>query len=409
MDWIEEKLDNWKQKMKNYSLWKALAFYLIMAVVITLAAAGFTMKICGNWKNAILEFNGITEDYHYMEDGVFCLTFEYGEHGVIFTREVKSLGASDKRLYKALGVIQVGCIPFYTVGAILLVSILYYKNKLKEPIFLMEEEMMLIRRNDLSVSCWYGSADEMGEICRIMDQMRLSMLDNQQNMWGLMEEQRKINEAFAHDLRTPLTVISGYVEMLSQYYEKGQMDEGKRTEILLAIQKQVRRLQEFSETMKAVQGFETLELKKEWHTGEELKKEICNMVEGLKTESGLHISESVKGDLSDLCYDENVIMEVLGNLLSNAIRYAQRQIIILAERLEDTLFIYVKDDGRGMTAEELYKADSPYYTDKGGGDASHLGLGLTICKILCKKHGGRMTLANSVEGGAIVCAQFFIG
>ena len=39
-------------------------------------------------------------------------------------------------------------------------------------------------------------------------------------MWELLEEQRKINAAFAHDLRTPLTVIAGYVDMLTEYYPK---------------------------------------------------------------------------------------------------------------------------------------------------------------------------------------------
>lgn len=93
------------------------------------------------------------------------------------------------------------------------------------------------------------------------------------------------------------------------------------------------------------------------------------------------------------------------------------------EQREESLFLYVKDDGRGMTREELYRADSPYYSDKtrvsenqwqddGTGKAKqdvHFGLGLTICKILCKKHGGSIGFSNSMEGGAIVCAEFFVG
>lgn len=132
---------------------------------------------------------------------------------------------------------------------------------------------------------------------------------------------------------------------------------------------------------------------------------------------------SVKSCDSDLYYDENVVMEVLGNLLSNALRYGKKNIEILAEKQEEKLFLYVKDDGRGMTKEELYKADSPYYTDKtkneqeqGGNDDVlykkqniHFGLGLTICKILCKKHGGNLSFCNSVDGGVIVCAEFFAG
>ena len=115
--------------------------------------------------------------------------------------------------------------------------------------------------------------------------------------------------------------------------------------------------------------------------------------------------------LSDsLFYDEDVVMEVFGNLLSNAIRYARHKIQVLAKQREDMLCLYVKDDGRGMTSEELSKAVSPYYSDKkqveNDEGEPHFGLGLTICRMLCKKHGGDLSLSNSIEGGAVVCAEF---
>lgn len=419
MDWIEGLLEKWKNRTKNYSLWKSLAAYLVLAIGFTVIAAGMTVMVCRSWQNVIRRVNGITEDYNYIEDGDFVLYYKADNAVILSAHDVISLKRSDERLYKALGLVQLLCIPIYSAGAILLVSFLYYRNKLKEPVFLLKAEMQAIRRNDLSFSCRYDSADEMGDICKAMDLMRLSLIENQQSMWELLEEQRKINAAFAHDLRTPLTVINGYMEMLLVHYDSRKVNKDRLMEIFTSIQKQTKRIQIFSETMKEIHGFEALEVQKKAYRKNELAEEVHNLAEGITQGRGLSTAISMDISSERLYYDETVVMEVLGNLLSNAVRYARERIEILIRQEEEYLSLYVKDDGRGMTAEELYKADSPYYTDKAGEESRdgidradsrdiHFGLGLTICKILCKKHGGELTLSNSVEGGAIVCARFFV-
>lgn len=421
MDWIEEQIERLQEKVKKISLQKALVIYLVGAILITLAAVWMTNEICNNWKNVILGLNNMDSGYYYIGDGRFVIDKDEQGNVVRTQRDIVNVSQRDDRLWTILSAIQIFCIPVYSVAAIILVSGIYYRNKLKEPIFLLKKEMEAIKRNDLSFSCYYDNTDEMGDICRTMDSMRKAVLDNQKSMWELMEEQRKINGAFAHDIRTPLTVIIGYTQMLSEYYKSGQIDDTMLLGTLDAIEKQAVRMQDFSETMKEIHGFEMLEVSQKNHTISELYQEINSFAEGLKAENVPHISVTVKGMDETLYYDENIIMEVLSNLLSNALRYGKEQVEVLAEHQQDWLYLYVKDDGRGMTREELYKADSPYYSDKhmkeedaplDAGQTGrlkqrgHMGLGLTICKILCKKHGGLISFSNSMEGGAIICAQF---
>lgn len=423
MDWIDELFTKWKRKLKNFSLRKAMMVYLIIAVFLVVLACSVTWEICSNWKNVIRQVNELGDDYRYVGDGAFVLYFESKGDGIVLqtSSDVVNLNKADTILWTVLSVISIWCIPVYSLAAIFLVSVLYYKNRLKEPVSLLKAEMEAIKRNDLSFSCFYDNGDEMGDICKTMDSMRKAIVDNQKNMWELMEEQRKINAAFAHDLRTPLTVISGYVDMLMEYYPRGQVSEEKMMESLASIHGQTVRLKIFSDTMKEIDSFEVLEVKKKKYIAEELEKDIRNFAMGLESGDTPSISVSVRFDGKMIYCDENIIMEVLGNLLSNAMRYGKNKIEILAEQQEDRLFLYVKDDGRGMTREELYKADSPYYTDKTKVEKNrwqqaektvqnvHFGLGLTICKVLCKKHGGSISFSNSVEGGAIVCAEFFVG
>lgn len=425
MDWIDGLLEKWKREIADLSLRKAMVVYLVVAILLTLAACAVTWQICNSWKEVIRQVNGIEEDYQYVSDGAFALYYEGGDNIVVRGMDMLSLEKEDTMLWNILSTVELLCIPVYSLCAVLAVSAIYYRNKLREPISLLKLEMEAIKRDDLSFSCFYDSADEMGDICKTMDTMRKKVVDNQKNLWELMEEQRKVNAAFAHDLRTPLTVISGYADMLMEYYPKGQISEEKMMEIFSAVHGQADRMRSFTETMKEMQSFEVLEVSKKRHTAADLEEDIRSITTGLENENTPVISVSTKISRQEIYYDENVVMEVLGNLLSNALRYGRKKIEILAEQQNDNLFLYVKDDGRGLTGEELYKADSPFYSDKTKEEGEktlsqrdgavkeegnmHFGIGLTICKILCKKHGGGISFSNSVEGGAIVCAEFFVG
>lgn len=423
MDWVDERLEKLKKKLGNFSLRKSMILYLFIAILMTVAACAVTLDICINWKETVRLVNDIDSDYRYIGDGAFVLYFENdGKSIVIREKDMRNLKKEDTYLWNVLSAIQIFCVPVYSVGAIFMVTILYYRNKLREPISLLKTEMELIKCNDLSFSCFYDNGDEMGDICKTMDIMRKAVVDNQKNMLELMEEQRKVNAAFAHDLRTPLTVISGYADMLIEYYPEGKLGDEKIIEIFTLIREQAVRLKVFSETMKQIDSFEVLKVQKKKCRMLDLEKDIKNFIKGLENENTPKILFSSKAFMREIYCDENIIMEVLGNLLSNAMRYGNKKIEILMEQREDRLFLYVKDDGRGMTREELYRADSPYYSDKTRSSENqweddgtektkqdvHFGLGLTICKILCKKHGGSIGFSNSVEGGAIVCAEFFV-
>ena len=60
----------------------------------------------------------------------------------------------------------------------------------------------------------YDNKDELGQLCASIEIMRTTIEDNFSKMWRQVEERKALNAAFAHDLRTPLTVLKGYNEML---------------------------------------------------------------------------------------------------------------------------------------------------------------------------------------------------
>lgn len=183
-------------------------------------------------------------------------------------------------------------------------------------------------------------------------------------------------------------------------------------EILKTMQEQLGRLKNFGGTMKEIHSME--------ERAPQLKKIPLSLLydktretaAALEETGGMEIEVKLKGNpAAELLADEFFVLEVAENLLSNALRYADKKIEVLleAEREGGPLRLYVKDDGRGFSKEELTKAVSPYYREKtedDGQDSSHFGIGLSISALLCKKHGGELELANSIHGGAIVCAVF---
>ncbi|GJM71848.1 hypothetical protein HMSSN036_40640 [Paenibacillus macerans] len=98
---------------------------------------------------------------------------------------------------------QIATIPVYFGGGILLAAFLFYRNKLKKPIALINRSARKIAESDLDFSLRYDSKDEMGKLCASLETMRQALEENNRSMWRMMEEHRRLNAAFAHDLRTP--------------------------------------------------------------------------------------------------------------------------------------------------------------------------------------------------------------
>ena len=101
---------------------------------------------------------------------------------------------------------------------------------------------------NFTVQC--GKDDELGQLCRAFEVMRSTLEANFLEMWRQMDERKRLNGAFAHDLRTPLTIIKGYSEML----EANKDSQVANT--ALTISNQVSRLEHYADSMSRLQRLE---------------------------------------------------------------------------------------------------------------------------------------------------------
>lgn len=98
-------------------------------------------------------------------------------------------------------------------------------------------------------------------------------------------------------------------------------------------------------------------------------------------------------------HELNVLFEIAENLISNAVRFAKQTISVNLSFSGDMLHLEVTDDGSGFPAGLLKNGIQPF--QKGNEDAEHFGMGLYLCDLLCKKHGGFLEIKNCGQGAFV--------
>lgn len=306
----------------------------------------------------------------------------------------------DRSLMVVFSVIGAAAIPVCYITAIILCAIFFYRRKLKQPIAILDAASEKIARNELDFSITYDSRDEMGRLCDSFEKMRGALDENNRHTWRQMEERKRLNAAFSHDLRTPLTVLKGHMDMLYSSAVSGELPSDTTVDEIKSMRTHISRLENYVDVMAKLQRLEDLQVTRSPTNREAFLAALKDSAEILTGGKTLLFSATGGGETINI--DSEIVMQVYENLLSNALRYAKSAIEITVAVEETSLTILVADDGPGFSPKDLEKATAPFYKSKSGSNDGHLGLGLNICETLCKHHGGSVSLMNSPTGGRVV-------
>jgi len=209
--------------------------------------------------------------------------------------------------------------------------------------------------------------------------------------------------SISHELKTPLTSINMFVEMLLlKLYE----DEADTEEYLHVIQKECNRLirlvdrvLDFSKIENGKMGFH--------YKQESVSEVVLSTVEIFQVqlvENECEITMNLTDNLPQLQIDRDAISEVLLNLLSNAVKYSleEKRVIINAQTVNDYVVIEVIDNGIGIPEHHQKKIFEPFYrvNDSLSKDAEGTGLGLAYVKYIAEAHGGKVMVQSEVGHGS---------
>ena len=194
------------------------------------------------------------------------------------------------------------------------------------------------------------------------------------------------------------------------------MSEEKLLSTLKLMSQHLGRLEDYTKTMRQIRSFEDIEPEREEQSLARLAEKIGEVSAPLNAVGAIRITVDAAKDPSEerIWLDDSLFLEVLENLLSNALRYAKSRVEIFLdyERGNGMLFLYVHDDGSGFDEKELGSAVEPYFrgrAEDAADEEKHFGIGLHICRVIAKKHGGVLNVANGMDGGAFVSVSFFCG
>lgn len=283
--------------------------------------------------------------------------------------------------------------------------ILFYRKKLRIPLRVLLEASNLISENDLTFEITYESKDEMGHLCKEFEKMRRELVNNKKKMWNLIEDERTLRSAIAHDIRTPVALVKGNLEIIDEFFPLHKLSEEKVVEIVTKTIQHVEHLEHFVDMMKYLNSIVDMEPGYEKMTYKALAKKVYEIQKALCEKS----KKDFKFEHNDVdCImkvDSVFVIEVEENLLTNALRYAQNKVTISLEMAGDYLELVVEDDGPGFqeVPQKLLQAYCKRKEEKGD---VHYGLGLYISKSLCSAHRGELRLENMEHGGARAIARF---
>jgi two-component system sensor histidine kinase KdpD len=212
--------------------------------------------------------------------------------------------------------------------------------------------------------------------------------------------QAALLNSISHDLRTPLVAITGALSALNE--DDGSLDEVTRRSLVENACGEADRLNRLVGNLLNMTRIESgaLKLAREPCDISDLVGSALEIVEGRL--SGRRVGVSIPPDLPLVNLDFVLIVQVLVNLLDNAIKYSPdgQLIEVSVCREEDKVQIMIADRGSGIPPEDLERVFDKFYRVQRSGNISGTGLGLSICKGIVEAHGGNIRADNRMGGGA---------
>jgi PAS domain S-box-containing protein len=205
----------------------------------------------------------------------------------------------------------------------------------------------------------------------------------------------------AHELRSPLTSVKGFSSTLLHRWDR--FGDEQKLHMLTTINADADRVTRLIGELLDVSRIEAgrLELRRQMIDLPYLAGEVAERFRLTHNEHTLETS--FPPDFPDVYADRDKLEQVLTNLVENAVKYSDGGTVTIAgEVTDDHVEVGVRDQGEGMTADQLPLIFSKFYRRGGHGAPSGTGLGLYISKGLVEAHGGRVWATSQPEHGTEV-------
>lgn len=273
---------------------------------------------------------------------------------------------------------------------------------LSRPLLKMQQATRKIAAGDLETRLDINSNDEMGSLAHAINDLAV-------DLQRYRDTRQEFFANISHELRTPITYLEGYSQVLQQeLYETVE----EKNKYLGIIHDEALRLQHLVEDLfdlsKMEEGKINLEL--DWVNMSDLTQQAVLKVELKAREKSLSLKYKENGMMKKIRGDKKRMEQIILNLLENAVRYTEKgEINVSLSYTSSAFLLVVEDSGIGIPKDEIpyiferfYRVEKSRSRQYGG-----TGLGLSIVKKLVELQGGQITVTSVVDKGTRFEIQFY--
>lgn len=287
---------------------------------------------------------------------------------------------------------------YASLGAVLIAVLLglILARTITHPVKELTAASRALAKEDLDQKVSVHSQDELGELSQSFNTMSADL-----------EHARRLRQQMtadiAHDLRTPLSVIIGYLEGMKDGVLK---PTPARFTAMYAEAAYLQRLVEDLRTLSLADAGELSLNSRPTQPGEIIQR-LAAAFQHQAEQKQIDLKQSIEKDLPSICIDPERMQQALGNLVSNALRYTPPGgVIMLSTRREaDSVVLEVEDTGAGIPSQALAHIFDRFYRGDDSRQEDGSGLGLAIAKSIVELQGGKISATSAGPGTG---SQFMI-
>ena len=291
---------------------------------------------------------------------------------------------------------------FSLAGAGLLLALVWF---LLRPLSALSESARRIAGGHYDERVAVRGRDELAGLAQDMNDMARAVQDRVEQLERVAEDRKVFIGNLAHEMKTPLTSILGFADLL---YLPKELGEGDRVEYARVISEEAKRLRSLSGKLLELITLGSANIELAPAPLREVVEEVAVSLRPVLEQSGLTLGQVCSNVWVDM--DRELFKSLLYNLLDNGRKASERGgRLDLAARAEgDAAVILVRDYGRGIPQAEINKITQPFYmVDKSRArKAGGVGLGLALCREIVEVHLGTMEIQSIVGEGTLIRLTF---
>ena len=284
------------------------------------------------------------------------------------------------------------------VNSLLVITVLtarfakIFRNQLRP---LMEATKEISEQN-LDFEVEHSNIKEFEDVLCSFSSMKGNLKSSLEKQWSAEKLQKNQIAALAHDLKTPLTVIQGNIDLLSETEldDEQRVYAGYITESSEQIGIYIKTLIDMSRTAMGYQlHLETFDMNDYMRQIEECAISLCHT-------KGKCLCMQNEIDLGLFKADKLLLERAIMNVICNALDYSPPEgtVYVVTQKIKNFLQISIVDEGSGFTSETLHHAQEQFFMgDKSRTSTMHFGMGLYITSSIVQQHNGQLILKNSEE------------